>query len=88
MDVDVIRSRFIQESLRRVLHEQDRERAARAVRALQLYFQWFEHRFPDMEKLSILSQLSKLEEAYAEKSRENSVHPDGVRHNLQETGSL
>lgn len=92
MDVDSIRSRFIQESLRRVLLEQDRERAMRALRSFQLYFQWFEHRFPDLEKLSIMSQLAKLEEAYApetpQETRPGLTHPDRVGHHLQETTPL
>ncbi len=65
MDVDAIRSRFIQDNLRRALFEQDRERAARALRAFRLYFQWFESRFPGPEKLAIVGQLARLEEAYA-----------------------
>jgi hypothetical protein len=64
MDVDAIRSRFIQENLRRAILEQDRARAARALRAFRLYFQWFETRFPDLEKMTILGQLARLEEAY------------------------
>jgi hypothetical protein len=65
MDVDTIRSRFIQENLRNALMARDRERAARTLRAFRVYFQWFEHRVPDMEKLSIVSQLARLEEAYS-----------------------
>lgn len=71
MDVDAIRTRFIQESLRRALMEHDRERAARALRAFRLYFQWFEHRVPDLEKLAIVSQLARLEEAYSDQSSQN-----------------
>ena len=52
MDVDAIRSRFIQENLRRALQEPDKERAARALRAFRNYFQWFESRLPDFEKTS------------------------------------
>jgi hypothetical protein len=70
MDVDAIRSRFIQDNLRRALMEQDKARAARALRAFRNYFQWFEHRLPDLEKLAIIRQLSKLEEAYARQSTE------------------
>ena len=71
MDVDAIRSRFIQENLRRALLEQDRERAARALRAFRNYFQWFENRLPDLEKLAIVGQLTKLEAAYARDSSED-----------------
>ena len=38
MDVDAIRSRFIQDNLRRALLEQDRERAARTLRAFRQLF--------------------------------------------------
>jgi len=65
MDVNIIRSRFIQENLRRALQEQDRERAVRALRAFRLYFEWFETNLPELEKPSIVDQLSKLEETYA-----------------------
>jgi hypothetical protein len=70
MDVDAIRSRFIQDNLRRALMEQDRARAARALRAFRNYFQWFESRVPDLEKLTIIGQLARLEEAYARESSE------------------
>lgn len=65
MDVDTIRSRFIQENLRRAMHEQDRDRAIRVLSAFRVYFQWFESRIPDMEKLGILTQLARLEETQA-----------------------
>lgn len=65
MDVDAIRSRFIQENLRRALMDRDRDRAARALRAFRLYFEWFENRLPDLEKLAILGQLASLERAYS-----------------------
>lgn len=75
MDVDAIRSRFIQDNLRRALFEQDRERAARALRAFRLYFQWFESRFADPEKLAIVGQLASLEEAYSgQASEERPLH--------------
>ena len=70
MDVDVIRSRFIQDNLRRALMESDRVRAARALRAFRNYFQWFEHRVPDLDKLTIIGQLARLEEAYTRDSSE------------------
>lgn len=66
MDVDSIRSRFIQENLRRALQEQDRERATRALSAFRSYFEWFEHRMPHLEKLAIVAQFAKLEEAHSE----------------------
>jgi hypothetical protein len=65
MDVDIIRSRFIQDNLRRALMEPDKERAVRALRAFRNYFEWFEHRFPDSEKSMIVGQLASLEEAFA-----------------------
>lgn len=88
MDVNIIRSRFIQENLRRVVQEQDRELAARAARAFRIYFQWFESKFPDLEKLAILSQLARLEEAYPQEAPPDSAHGDRVGHHLQETRTL
>ncbi len=73
MDVDVIRSRFIQENLRRAIEEPDKERAARALRAFRNYFQWFEDRLPDFEKLSIRGQLARLERGHAGESSEESL---------------
>lgn len=78
MDVDAIRSRFIQENLRRAIMEQDRERAIRVVSAFRIYYQWFESRIPDLEKLSIPRQLARLEETQAgentgEKSSQRTV---------------
>ena len=72
MDVDSIRSRFIQENLRRSLQEQDRERAARALRAFRAYFHWFEHRLSDFDKLNILNQLAHLEKGYSNGSPDQS----------------
>ena len=71
MDIDSIRSRFIQENLRRALQEPDKERAARALRAFRNYFQWFENRLPDLDKPAILRQLAGLEAAYAGERPEN-----------------
>jgi hypothetical protein len=71
VDVDTIRSRFIQENLRNALLARDRERAARTLRAFRLYFQWFENRVPDMEKLNIVNQLARLEEAYSAHSSQD-----------------
>ncbi len=69
MDIDAIRGRFMQENLRRALLEQDRARAVRTLHAFRNYFQWFENQLPDLEKLTIIRQLARLEEAY---SAENS----------------
>jgi hypothetical protein len=65
VDVDTIRSRFIQENLRSALLARDAERAVRTLRAFRVYFQWFENRVPALDKLKILTQLTSLEEAYA-----------------------
>jgi hypothetical protein len=65
MDVDAIRSRFIQENLRRALQAHDKDQAARALRAFRNYYQWFENQLPALEKLIIVSQLARLEAAYA-----------------------
>jgi len=65
VDVDTIRSQFIQDNLRRALFDQDRARAARTLRAFRSYFQWFESRLPDLEKLAIARQLARLEARYS-----------------------
>jgi len=92
MDVDIIRGRFIQEGLQQALVVQDREQAARTLGAFRLYFQWFEGRFSEREKVAILTQLASLEQAYAAESptenRSRSTYPDRIRHHLQETISL
>jgi hypothetical protein len=65
MDVDTMRSRFIQENLRRALLEQDRERVKRALSAFRIYYQWFESRIPDLERFAIVAQLARLERIQA-----------------------
>jgi hypothetical protein len=65
VDVDAIRSRFIQDNLRCALEQRDRERAVRTLRAFRNYFQWFESRLPDPEKVAIVGQLEQLDDAYA-----------------------
>jgi hypothetical protein len=62
VDVNAIRSRFIQDNLRRALQEHDRDRASRAARAFRNYFQWFEDRLPEPERVVITDQLEILEE--------------------------
>ena len=89
MDVEIIRSRFIQENLRRALQEPDKERAARALRAFRIYFQWFENKVPDFEKVTIIGQLERLERITTErapkKALDDLTHADGIGHHLQET---
>jgi len=93
VNLDAIRSRFIQDNLRRALQEQDRERAARTLRAFRNYFQWFESGLPDLDKPIIVSQLARLEEAFADDASSMNAfqnpsplaHADGVGHHLQET---
>lgn len=92
MDVDIIRGRFIQEGLRRALAAKDREQALRTLCAFRLYFQWFEGRFSEVEKMSILTQFASLERSYAAESGGemggHSPYPDRIRHHLQETISV
>jgi hypothetical protein len=76
MDVDAIRSRFIHENLRRALMEQDKARTARTLHAFRNYFQWFESRLPDFEKLTILRQLARLEEAYSAECSSQPYQPN------------
>jgi hypothetical protein len=78
MDVNVIRSRFIQDNLRSALQEPDKERAARTLRAFRNYFQWFESRLPDLERLAIVGQLANLEAAQVDERHEKpTFHPTG-----------
>ena len=76
MDVDTIRSRFIQENLRNALMARDAQRAVRTLHAFRLYFQWFENRVPALDKLKILSQLANLEEAYARQALQECPRPN------------
>jgi hypothetical protein len=71
VDLNAIRSQFIQENLRRAMQERDREHSARAARALRNYFQWFEDRFQEPEKLAITSQLARLEDSCLGDSPDN-----------------
>jgi hypothetical protein len=82
MDVDVIRSQFIQENLRSALRDRDRARAARVLGAFRKYFQWFESQLPDLEKSAIQSQLASLEEAH---SSDGSNDASSVRCRAQRT---
>lgn len=75
MDVDAIRSRFIQDGLRSALEQQDREQAERTLRAFRNYFQWFENQLPDGEKVTIADQFAKLEDAYATENSEKRACP-------------
>jgi len=76
MDVDAIRSRFIQENLKYALFARDRHRAVRTLHAFRLYFQWYENRIPSFDKFAILSQLARLEEAYTkEAENQESLNP-------------
>ncbi len=61
VDLDTIRSHFIQENLERALEERDRERARRTALAFRHYFEWFKDRLPELEKKAIARQLSMLE---------------------------
>lgn len=79
MNVDAIRSRFIQDNLRRALQEPDKERAVRTMRAFRNYFQWFENRLPDLDRLAIVDQLASLEAAYARESLEKDPFPASAR---------
>jgi hypothetical protein len=61
MDVDAIRSQFIQRSLRQAVGERDTERRLEILRAFRAYFEWFGARFPEREKLAIQDLLAGLE---------------------------
>jgi hypothetical protein len=61
MDVAGIRSRFIQESLRRALNECDRYAAWIIASEFRLYFQWFKDSLPASDQQVIVEQLRQLE---------------------------
>jgi len=65
MDIDTVRSKFIQDNLRRALQEDDRERAQRAAFAFRNYYEWFADRLSEREKAAISSQLALLEKSFA-----------------------
>jgi hypothetical protein len=66
VDVNAIRTRFIQENLLRALQERDKARLDLTARAFRVYFQWFEDRFSELDRLNIASQLAILEESSGE----------------------
>jgi hypothetical protein len=61
MDVDAIRSQFVQDNLRRAFVEGDADRRREILEAFRAYFEWFSSRFPDREKLAIQDLLAGLE---------------------------
>jgi hypothetical protein len=68
-DVVEIRSRYIQDNLRRALIEGDRLMAWIIVAEFRRYFHWFADTLPERDKRLIAEQLSRLEALYAVQAR-------------------
>ena len=62
LDLIAIRSRFIQDNLRRALHSGDRFVAWVTAHEFRRYFHWFRDSFPEEDRRSIAEQLSRLDE--------------------------
>src|ERR1700736_2687248 len=62
LDIVAIRSRYIQDNLRRALTAGDRLMAWVTAAEFRRYFHWFADTFPEPDKRIIAQQLSKLEE--------------------------
>lgn len=61
VDVRAIRSRYIQENLRRALNGADSFRAWYTASEFRRYFQWFADSFDESDRRIIADQLAKLE---------------------------
>jgi hypothetical protein len=88
LDIVAIRSRYIQDNLRRALTAGDRLMAWVTAAEFRRYFHWFADTFPEPDKRIITQQLSKLEELYAihrEPRNRVSTHADRVGHQFQES---
>jgi len=88
MEITAIRSRFIQESLRKALNGGDHLLAWMTACEFRKYFQWFRDSLPDADRRLIANQLATLEELCrtgGRASEKTSAHADRVRHQLQET---
>jgi hypothetical protein len=75
VDVNAIRSQFIKDGLRCALEQQDKESAARTLRAFRNYFQWFESQLPEREKITITGQFAKLDQVAGTESSEKQAFP-------------
>ena len=62
MELGIIRSRFIQNQLRRALCTSEDSFAWRALEDIRHYFHWFADSIPEPDRQSILRQLGLLEE--------------------------
>jgi len=90
LDVAQIRSRFIQENLRRALTGQDPVRAWVTASEFRRYFYWVADTLPDQERQMIAAELRKLEQLCAsphESQQPFSTHPDRVWHQLEESAA-
>jgi hypothetical protein len=87
VDVVEVRSRFIQENLRRALTSADPRMAWMTASEFRRYFCWVADTLPEEDRQIITGQLTQLEEltVLPQHSRNRvSVHSDRIGHQLEE----
>jgi len=88
VDLIAIRSRFIQESLRKALNGGDHLLAWVTAHEFRCYFHWFRDSFPEVERRAIADQLSRLEELCRSRRQPlegMSTYANRIGHQFQET---
>jgi len=88
MDLISIRSRFIQDNLRKALNGGDRFLAWMTAHEFRRYFQWHRDSFPEAERRAIADQLSRLERLCTSRrqpSEAASAYANRIGHQFQET---
>jgi hypothetical protein len=89
VDLIAIRSRFIQDNLRKALNGGDRLLAWVTAHEFRRYFQWHRDSFPEAERRVIADQLSRLERLCTSRqpSEPASAHANRIGHQFQETSA-
>jgi hypothetical protein len=87
LDLIAIRSRFIQENLRKALTGGDHLLAWVTAHEFRRYFHWFRDSFPDADRRAIADQLSRLEELCRSRRQplKMSTYANRIGHQFQET---
>jgi hypothetical protein len=88
MDLIAIRSRFIQDNLRKALNGGDRFLAWMTAHEFHRYFQWHRDSFPEAERRAIADQLFRLERlctSQRQPPEATSANANRIRHQFQET---
>jgi hypothetical protein len=88
LDPIAIRSRFIQESLRKALNGGDHLLASVMAHEFRRYFHWFRDSFSDADRRAIADQLSRLEESCRRRWQPlegMSTYANRIGHQFQET---